>query len=116
MVQVSHRMLNSTELISELVAIPGPPGREGPVREAVAKHVSSLGYKSTTDAKGNLLVHLPSAGKSPRSAPKSCRLVVTAHLDEISLMVTGIGHDGKIGVGPLGGVHPWKWGEQPVQI
>src|SRR6266700_1769352 len=84
-------MLNSTELIRELVAIPGPPGREGPVREAVERHVAALGYKSTTDAKGNLLVHLPAQGKSTRSAAKSCRLVVTAHLDEIALMVTGIG-------------------------
>jgi len=41
---------------------------------------------------------------------------VTAHLDEIALMVSDIASDGKIGVIPLGGVSPWKWGEQPVEI
>ena len=55
-------------------------------------------------------------GKSSRAPAQGCRLVVTAHLDEIALMVTGIGHDGKIGVGPLGGVHPWKCRKKKITL
>jgi putative aminopeptidase FrvX len=43
-------------------------------------------------------------------------VVVTAHLDEIALMVQRIHTDGLIDVIAMGGAYPWKWGEQPVQI
>jgi putative aminopeptidase FrvX len=42
--------------------------------------------------------------------------VVTAHLDEIALMVTAVPRDGVLPVAPLGGAHPWKWGEGPVEL
>lgn len=99
-------MLDSLELLKELVAIPGPPGQEGAVRDAVVAHVLALGYSSRIDAKGNLLV----GEEGP------ARVVVTAHLDEIALMVSQVQPDGCLIVTPLGGVYPWKWGEQPVEI
>jgi putative aminopeptidase FrvX len=43
-------------------------------------------------------------------------VVVTAHMDELGLMVSGILRNGNLKVVPLGGVYPWKWGEQPVTI
>ena len=39
-------MLDSTELIRELVAIPGPPGGEQAIRAAVEAHVAELGYET----------------------------------------------------------------------
>src|SRR5438105_5028125 len=101
--------MDSTKLIRELVAIPGPPGCESAVRDAVASHVSALGYEHATDAKGNLLVRVA------EGAADSPSIVVTAHLDEIGLMVSYVEQDGRIRVIPLGGVYPWKWGEQPVE-
>ena len=95
-------------LLQELVSIPGPPGGEEPVAVAIQAHVKKLGLKSSLDAKGNVLVPL---GKS--SAP---RVVVTAHMDEIAMIVVGINVDGSIRVAPLGGLFAWKLGEGPVQI
>lgn len=115
-------MLDSTELIRELVAIPGPPGQERLVRDAVAAHVSSLGYESSTDAKGNLIVRVRGRRRASKTQrpddpmTRQPRVVVTAHLDEIALMVSRVDEEGKVRVIPLGGVYPWKWGEQPVSI
>src|SRR5512143_4097872 len=103
-------MFDTLELIRELVALPGPPGQEDEVREALDRHVQAIGFDGRVDAKGNLLV-----GLSHR-AFEAPRIVVTAHLDEIALMVSQVLGDGTLRVVPLGGLHPWKWGEQPVEI
>lgn len=102
-------MLNPIELLREFVRLPGPPGQEAQVREAIEKQVQALGYAAQTDAKGNLLVAL----QNPQAKP---RIVVTAHLDEIALMVQQIEPDGSLRVVSMGGLYPWKWGEQPVEI
>ena len=102
-------MTNSTELIRWLVGLVGPSGEEKAVREALAERVRSLGYDPETDAKGNLLVSLPGDPSLPN-------IVVTAHLDEIALIITGIEEDGKIRVAAVGGTYTWKWGEGPVEI
>jgi putative aminopeptidase FrvX len=101
----------SSDMLRHLVALPGPPGREDPVREAVAGYVDMLGLAHSTDAAGNLLVSLGGATNEQRPS-----VVVTAHLDEIALMVTAVPRDGILPVSPLGGAHPWKWGEGPVEL
>src|SRR4051812_13925159 len=75
------------------------------MREAIARHVDGLGLKHRADAKGNLLVG--------SSDPK---IVVTAHMDEVAMIVRRIEIDGRLTVGPLGGLFPWKLGEGPVQV
>ncbi len=102
-------MLDSTELVKQLIAIPGPPGQENAVRDAAAEIARSIGYTPTTDAKGNLLIQTGTPDGRPA-------VVVTAHLDEIGLMTTKIEADGAIRVAELGGVYAWKWGEGPVEI
>ena len=74
-------------LVRELVALPGPPGQEGRVREAVAAHADRLGCARETDARGNLLLSLPGAGRIPAQPD----IVVMAHLDEIALLVVRVG-------------------------
>ncbi|MDX1932140.1 MAG: M20/M25/M40 family metallo-hydrolase [Capsulimonadales bacterium] len=103
---------SSHELLSELVAVPGPPGQEGAVRGALAVYIAALRRQSWEDPKGNLLVGDPAF----REGAKRPRILVTAHLDEIALMVTGVESDGNLRVMPLGGAHPYKWGEGPVEI
>lgn len=98
------------ELLRELVALPGPPGQEAAVREAVAAYVAGLGLPCETDARGNLLVGFG------ETVPDRPTVVVTAHLDEIALQVAEVNGDGTLRVAPLGGTHPWKWGEGPVEI
>jgi len=105
-------MTNALDLVRELVALPGPPGQEGLVREAVAAHADRLGCARETDARGNLLLSLPGAGHVPARPD----IVVMAHLDEIAMLVVGAEADGRLVVTSLGGAYPWKWGESPVQI
>lgn len=95
------------ELLRELTAIPGPPGQEHAVRDALIRYLDTLGYEQETDPKGNLLVQI-GTGKP--------RVVVTAHMDEIAMIVRRVEADGRLAVGPLGGLFPWKLGEGPVQI
>jgi len=96
------------KLLEEFVGAIGPPGEERQIREALSAKVSYLGLTPETDAKGNLLVKLGSSDK-----PK---VVVTAHLDEIAMIVRRIESDGRLSVTSLGGLFPWKIGEGPVQI
>ena len=100
--------MNPLELLQELVSIPGPSGKEGLVRDALASHLDFLGYAHLTDAKGNLIVRLEEPAKS--------KIVVTAHMDEIALFVRQVNADGTLKVAPLGGIFPWKLGEGPVTI
>jgi putative aminopeptidase FrvX len=105
-------MTDALDLVRELVALPGPPGQEGMVRKAVAAHAGRLGCARETDARGNLLLSLPGAGRIPDHP----EVVVMAHLDEIALLVVRVEDDGRLAVTNLGGAYPWKWGEGPVQI
>jgi putative aminopeptidase FrvX len=105
-------MTNPLELVRELTALPGPPGQEDAVREAVIAHAKRLGCVHETDARGNLLLALPGAKRLPDKPD----IVVMAHLDEIALMVVRVESDGRLAVTNLGGAFPWKWGEGPVQI
>ncbi|MGC8666710.1 MAG: M42 family metallopeptidase [Chthonomonadales bacterium] len=104
-------MLDPLQLLAELIALPGPPGQEDEVRLAVERHVKEIGKDCTVDAKGNLLVPMHADLDAT-----SARIVVTAHLDEIALMVTHVEADGLLRVKPLGGLHPWKWGDRPVSV
>ncbi len=106
-------MKSSTQLIKELVALKGPPGEEKSVRDWLKREVDALSLKHTTDSKGNLLVDLSAPNQKKRTGP---RIVVTAHMDEIALIVTRIDDDGKVRVAASGGSYPWKWGEGPVEI
>jgi len=98
--------VDSLKLLQEFVRAPGPPGQEDAIRDCVAAHVKKVGRKHWTDAKGNLIVDL---GGKPR-------VVVTAHLDEIAMLVRAIEGGGSLRVGALGGLYPWKLGEGPVSI
>ncbi len=105
-------MTNALELVRELTALPGPPGQEKLVRDAVITHAERLNCVYETDARGNLLISAPGA----ESLPERPEIVVMAHLDEIALMVVRVENDGRLVITNLGGVFPWKWGEGPVQI
>lgn len=96
------------QLLAELVEIPGPPGQEDEVRDYLTNQLDLLSVLWTTDPKGNLVVDL-----DPTTKPK---VVVTAHMDEIAMIVRGINDDGSLRVGSMGGLYPWKLGEGPVLV
>jgi putative aminopeptidase FrvX len=105
----SSNISDSTELIRQLVALPGPPGQESAVRDWLAARLRALDYAPETDPKGNLIVKVAGDRKAPT-------VLVTAHLDEIALMITRIDADDKIRVAAVGGTYTWKWGEGPVEV
>lgn len=96
--------------LKELIALPAPSGEETVVNRYLAEQVKMLGYESRTDAKGNLLVTL---GDPSRDCP---HVVITAHMDEIALMIVEIEASGNIRAAAYGGAYPWKWGEGAVSL
>ena len=99
--------MDALKLLRSLTAIPAPPGQEGDLADHLENLAGELGYRSERDAKGNLIVKL---GAGP------CKVVVTAHMDEIAMMVRAIESDGTLRVVSMGGLFPWKLGEGPVEI
>src|SRR5580704_11148754 len=94
-------------LLRKLTAIPAPPGQEGELASELSALVRELGHGRTIDSKGNLIVGICDA------KPK---IVVTAHMDEIAMIVRRVFPDGTLSVTNLGGMYPWKLGEGPVDI
>jgi putative aminopeptidase FrvX len=93
--------------LQELVLAYGPPGQEDEIRDLVSHRVEGLGMQTSVDGKGNLII-------GDLSQP--CRVLVTAHLDELAMIVRRIEPDGRLAVTSLGGLYPWKLGEGPVVI
>lgn len=100
----------SEEILASLIALPAPPGQEGAVCDYLAEMLTRLAIPHRTDDKGNLLA-CPAD-----TLPTHPQTVVTAHMDEIALMITTIEPGGRVRVSPLGGLYPWKWGEGMVEI
>lgn len=100
--------MDPLSLLAELVAVPAPPGQESLLAELLNGKVKKLGRRPRSDAKGNLIVELGSGEGAP--------VLVTAHLDEIAMIVSAVHLDGTLSVLPLGGLHAWKLGEGPVCI
>lgn len=76
----------------------GTSGREHAVREAILKEIKALGLQPKVDALGNITVHKTGAARPKR------RLMLSAHMDEVALMVTGIAADGTIDFDMVGGI------------
>jgi putative aminopeptidase FrvX len=98
------------ELFASLVAVPSPSGWETMTAALVRAWLDDWGYAPETDGAGNVFVRLP--GRDP-DAPLVC---YAAHMDEIGMFVQQIDACGNLRVQRLGGLHPWKLGEGPVQV
>jgi putative aminopeptidase FrvX len=98
------------ELLTVLLGVPSPPGREERMAALLCDKIHLLGYDPETDAAGNVLVRLPGCDMS---AP-SC--IFAAHVDEIALVVTRVEDDGRLRVERSGALWPHKIGERMLQI
>lgn len=87
-----------TELLRTLCLTPGPPGGEQPIREIVLQEIEGLADDIQIDAMGNII-----AIKRGRDARK---VMVAAHMDEISFMITHIDKHGFARFTTLGGFDP----------
>jgi endoglucanase len=90
-------MIN-VSLLKKICEIPGAPGFEQRIRQFVLHEVTPLVDEVSIDNMGSII-----ALKKGRSAKK---VMVAAHLDEISFIVTHIDDDGFLRIHTLGGFDP----------
>src|SRR5690606_17143927 len=93
----SIQMIN-VALLKRICETPGAPGFEFPIRKVVIEEIKTLVDEYRTDNLGNLICL-----KKGRERKK---MAVTAHMDEISFIVTHIDKEGFIRFQPLGGFDP----------
>ena len=96
-------------LLEKLMLAHAPPGSEGEVDSIVLEEVGSYGEAVWQDAAESIVIHVKGTSDGPPIA-------VTAHKDEIALMIKRVEKDGRLRVRSLGGLHPWAVGEGPVDI
>jgi endoglucanase len=82
--------------MEELTNAPAPSGFEGPVREIVERELRALGASISHDGLGSVIGEVKGMEGGPR-------IMVTAHMDEVGLMVQFIRPDGFIRFKKLGG-------------
>jgi endoglucanase len=96
------------ELLTNICEIPGAPGFEQRIRSFVMKTVAEYVDEVRTDALGNVIVL--------RKGKKDKKVMVAAHMDEISFIVTHIDENGFIKFHTLGGFDPKTLTAQRVII
>lgn len=90
-------MANDIErLLAELSEAPGPSGFEGAIRAVVRRELTPLADEVETDGLGSLIARLGPPEGSPR-------VMLSAHMDELGLMVRRITAEGFVMFQPLGG-------------
>jgi len=96
-------------LLKTLSELNGTSGAEGPVRDFLRQQIEPFVDTIVVDKMGNLIAtknaHLP--------GPK---IMLTAHMDEVALMITDITSDGYLKFQPVGGIDARILVSKPVQI
>ena len=87
----------TARLLKSLSEAPGPSAFEEEVRKIVVAEYTGLGATIEYDGLGSVLAALPGGATGPR-------VMVTAHMDEVGLIVQHIMPDGFIRVKVLGGI------------
>ncbi len=95
-------------LLKEICETPGAPGFEQRIRELVLSHIRPLADEVSIDPMGNVI--------AVKKGKEDKRVMVAAHMDEISFIVTHIDEDGFIRFTPLGGFDPKTLTAQRVII
>ena len=72
------------DLLKEITEARGPSGYETEIRELAAEKLAAFSDEVRTDVMGNLIALERGEGEEPRPS-----VMLTAHMDEIALMVTG---------------------------
>ena len=95
-------------MLRRFADLPGVPGHELRVREAVLDAMPEWARKkSQVDTAGNVYFSV---------GPARDTVVVVAHMDEVSYVVTGIRGDGTVTLAARGGVIPSAWEGQPALL
>lgn len=97
------------DLIATLANAYGPVGSEETVREIITELIQPYVDEVRTDALGNLIAY-------KKGSAGSGRIMLSAHMDEIGLMVTHIDEKGFLRFQPLGGFNPYTLIGQRVRF
>ena len=97
-------------LLKRLSAAFGPPGQEGEVRDLLRREIGPYVDKIWTDALGNLLAEKKGLEEG---AP---RVMLTAHMDEVALMITHIEDTGLLRFKTMGGIDQRILVSKPVVV
>jgi len=100
-------MIN-VDLLKRICEAPGAPGYEHRIREIVLELVTPLVDKVRVDRMGNVI--------ALKKGQEDKRVMVAAHMDEISFIVTHIDDDGFVRFHTLGGFDPKTLTSQRVII
>ncbi len=84
-----------------LTEINAPAGHEQALRRALLEEVRSMGLIPYLDRMGNVVCVKEGTGPAPRK-----RVMISAHMDEVGLIVVSATEDGFLRVTPVGGVDP----------
>lgn len=95
--------------IADLVLCHSPSGAEEEVNQRLMTQWADQGVDHWRDAADNIIAKIP--GRDPDRA-----IAITAHKDEIGMVVKTISSDGRLSVRKLGGSFPWVYGEGVVDI
>jgi len=87
-------------LIQKLVETPGPSGYESQVRSLIQSEIESLASEMWVDPLGNLIARMGSENED------DLKIMFSAHMDEIGVIVTHIDNNGFSRFTKIGGVRP----------
>jgi tetrahedral aminopeptidase len=96
--------------LKTLVSAPGLSGHESPIRNIIKETWGPLTDEFGSDGLGSLWAIRHGTAKGPR-----CKIMLSAHMDAIGLMVTRV-REGFIWVTEIGGVDPRVMPGQPVLV
>ncbi|MBR5453482.1 MAG: M42 family peptidase [Clostridia bacterium] len=102
--------LYGTELLKELCDIIAPSGAELPVAEAIIDIIKDTSVEISCDKVGNVVALKKGNGKS------DIKIMVSAHMDEVGFLITGIDADGRLSFANAGGIDPSVLGARAVKL
>ena len=88
-----------TELLEKLCLINGTSGDEGKVRDFIISEIADY-CQYTVDPLGNIIAHKQGNNRSKN------KVMISAHMDEVGMIVTSIKSDGTLTVSSVGGIDP----------
>ncbi|MCH5347893.1 MAG: M42 family metallopeptidase [Oscillospiraceae bacterium] len=97
------------ELLKKLCLINGTSGDEGKVRDFIISEIKNH-CEYSVDPLGNII-----AVKKGRSPAKN-KVMVSAHMDEVGMIVTSIKSDGTLTLSPVGGIDARVAAGRPVRV
>ena len=103
-------MIDLSELLKEMLSASGLSGFEGPIREIIKKHWEPLTDELSVSKIGSLHGLKRGQGAEPRH-----RVLISAHMDAIGMMVTEI-HEGLLRITEIGGIDHRILPGQPVLV